>query len=270
LLSFAAVQLASYAFDASAAAPGTLPTRVPIGFGLAVYDALDRLAPAPYVESTLASYELAHGDERAASAHAYRLPASPERDELLARIAAAGGDAALSLEYYLAAPDVANVDAVVDARAVRDPAAAYALERTLQARLALLGTQPNAVAQAYWRMGELANVAARHERNGARRERWFQTGMTDLQQAADLAPLSEKYSLAAANQAMLLGQVERSRRLFAHVVDVNPASADGLAGMGVAAYRSGRTDAARGYLSRARSLDPNAGMVRALERMLPQ
>ena len=93
-------------FAASAAAPGSLPSRAPLGFGLAVYHALDRVAPAPYVESTLAAYSLSTGRAGEALRYALRLPASPARDELLARVAAAQGDASLALEYDLAAPDV--------------------------------------------------------------------------------------------------------------------------------------------------------------------
>ncbi|MGA9946011.1 MAG: hypothetical protein WBP75_13340, partial [Candidatus Cybelea sp.] len=54
LIAFGAIQLASDSLAAGAAVRGTLPTRVPAGFGLTVYHALDRIAPAPYVEATLA------------------------------------------------------------------------------------------------------------------------------------------------------------------------------------------------------------------------
>ena len=58
---FGTIQSASYAFAAPAAAAGALPTRVPLSFGLPVYPALDRVAPAEYVEATLASQALASG-----------------------------------------------------------------------------------------------------------------------------------------------------------------------------------------------------------------
>lgn len=266
LVVFAAIQLASYAFDAPAAAvAGTLPARIPMAFGLSVYRWLDRIAPAPYVESTLAAYWLERGDPAQAQRYAIRLPASATRDELLARAAQAQGDSALAYEYFLAAPDVDAVQDAIDARAMRDPAAAYALERVLAVRLAMLTTHPDAVAQSYWQMGRLANLeGARLGTHGGAAARWFHQGMDDLQAAADLAPLSDKYGIAAANQAMLLGDVARSQRLFEKVVEADPGSADGLAGLGVVAYRRGDLSAARTYLTRARRLDPNAGMVRAL------
>ena len=65
----------------------------------------DRLAPAAYVESTLAQRALERGDLAAAQRCALRLPASPNRDELLASIAEARGQGRLALEYSLAAFD---------------------------------------------------------------------------------------------------------------------------------------------------------------------
>ncbi len=269
LAAFGSIQLASDAFVAPIAAPGTLPTRVPLQFGLAVYRALDRVAPAPYVELTLASHELSQGDLDSALRHALRLPASPERDELLARVALARGDRQLAFEYFLAAPDVTAVQAFVDETARRDPAAAYALERTLAARLALLATHPDAVAEARWRMGELANRRAWRERPGGPAQgAWLHRAMENFQAAAQLAPLSEKYGIAAANQAMLLGDRTLARTLFGRAATVNPGSADALAGLGVAAYQVGDVRTARAYLERARRLDSHALMVRALERDL--
>ncbi|HTU81862.1 MAG TPA: hypothetical protein VMF61_07020, partial [Candidatus Acidoferrales bacterium] len=150
---------------------------------MAVYRALDTVAPAPFVEATLAERALARGDANAAQHYALRLPPTPVRDRLLARVAAARGDAALALEYSLAAPDVDAVQARVDALAPDDPPAAYALERVLRVRLELLTTHPDAVAEAWFRMGELANVAGRRSADPAMRRAWFRRGMHDLSRA---------------------------------------------------------------------------------------
>ncbi|MEO6835179.1 MAG: tetratricopeptide repeat protein [Candidatus Tumulicola sp.] len=271
IAAFGTIQLASYAFDGRAAARGALPTRVPLRFGLAVYRRLDRVAPAAFVESTLAASALAERDTASAMRYALRLPASPARDELLARVARARGEPALALEYFIAAPDVDAVQSSANELATRDPAAAYALERTLAGRLALLTTHPNAVAETRWRMGELANERAWRERPASPAQGvWLHRAMTNFQAAADLAPLSEKFAIAAANQAMLLGNLTRSATLFARAADANPGSADAVAGLGVVAYQLGDAAAARAYLIRARRLDPRALMVRALERDLPQ
>jgi tetratricopeptide (TPR) repeat protein len=261
------IQSASYALNGDAAAPGTLPTRVPLPFGLAVYHLLDRIAPAPYVESTLATHALRDGDTGAAERYALRLPASPIRDDLLAAIAQARGEQMLAFEYFLAAPDVDAVQRAADALGLRDPAAAYTLEGLLRVRLSLLQTHPDAVAEAYWHMGELANRVARRQVLGSiAQKEWFHRGFQDFESAVTLAPLSEKYVLAAANQADLLGYRNRATALFAHGVDVDPASADAIAGLGVMAYERGDLAQARAYLTRARAIDGSAAMVRALMR----
>lgn len=269
LLAFAAIQLASDSLNAAAAANGSLPARIPIAYGVAVYRALDRIAPAAYVEASLAGYELSTGDPDAALRHALQLPPSPVRDELLARTAAARGDRALALEYDLAAPDVEAVQRVVGALLPGHPAQAYALERALNVRLSLLSTHPDAVAETSWRMGELANRTAWRQVPGSPAQiAWLKIGMRHFQAAADLAPLSGKYAIAAANQAVQLGDLGRGARLFARAVAADPASADAVAGLGVVAFRRGDRAGARADLQRARKLDPNALMVRALERDL--
>lgn len=268
---FAAIQLASYALNAGAAAPGTLPTRVPEGFGLAVYRSLERVAPAPYVVATLAAYDLSAGDTAAALREAIQLPASPARDELLARIARAQGDERLALEYFLAAPDVSAVDAAAQTLAVRSPAAAYALETLLERRLALLTTHPDDVAETYFRLGQLANRQAWREIPDSKVQgAWLKRGMRDFRSAVELAPLSDKYLIVAANQAMLLGDLDGAQRFFARAADANPGSADALAGLGVIAYQRGDVATAENDLRRALALDPNSLMVRSLERFLRQ
>jgi Flp pilus assembly protein TadD len=263
----ATVQLASYALDARAAVPGSLPARVPLGFGLAVYRALDRIAPAPYVESTLAAQALASGDLAAAQHYALRLPASPTRDELLAQTASARGDTMLALEYDVAAPDVDAVAKAAALLAASDPQAGYRLELHLKERLALLTTHPDAVAEASWNLGEFANESAWRERSGSPAQTaWLRRALADFESAVALAPLSEKYALAAGNQAALLGDFVRAGQLFRQAAEIDPGGADALAGLGVAALAAGDRVQARAYLVRARALDPDATMVRALER----
>lgn len=271
LAGFATVQLASYSLDASAAAPGTLPTRIPASFGVTVYRTLEGFAPAAYVLSTLSTLDLQRGDTAEALREAVRLPASPTRDELLARIAHASGDDSLALEYFLAAPDVAAVEDAVQTRASRSPAAGYALERLLEVRLALLGTHPDDVAEAYFQLGQLANRQAWREVPDSKRQGlWLYRGMSGFASAVDLAPLSDKYLIAAANQAMLLGDLTRSQSLFARAVDANPGSADAIAGLGVIAYQRGDLEIARTDLARARRVDERSLMVLSLERFLKQ
>ncbi len=263
------VQLASDALDARVAAAGTLPRRIPVPFGVAVYRTLDRIAPAPYVETTLSEEALAQRDVGAAERYALRLPASPIRDELLARVASMRGDFTLAREYFLAAPDPDAVGESVKALAQRDPGAAYALARLLQVRLSRNATHPDAVAEADWQMGRLANRQAWREVPGSALQRaWLGRGLRDFEAAVSLAPLSERYLVETANQANLLGERARAAELFAHAADIDPGSADAIAGLGVVAWENGDRDAADRYLARAKALNPGALMVRALERDL--
>jgi tetratricopeptide (TPR) repeat protein len=269
VVAFATLQLASDALDARAAAAGTLPQEIPLSFGRTVYRVLDRVAPASYVERSLAQEALARGDAGAAERYAVRLPASPARDELFANIASMRGQALLAREYFLAAPDPDAVGRSADALAVRDPAAGYELEQLLEKRLALGGTHPDAVADAYWRMGRFANRQAWRQISGSIRQRaWLARGLQDFEAAVSLAPLSERYLVSDANQADLLGERERARMLFAQAAGIDPADADAVAGLGVIAWEQGDRSAAVAYLAHARALDPHALMVRALERDL--
>lgn len=269
VLAFGTIQLASDALNAGAAVPHTLPRSIPPRFGRSVYRVLDAVAPAPYVETTLAQDALARGDSDAAQRYAVRLPASPVRDELLARVAATRGQSALAREYLLAAPDPVAVDAIAQRLAVRDPAAGFALERLLRTRLALGGTHPDAIAEADWQMGRLANRQAWREVPASVAQRsWLEEALRDFEAAVALAPLSERYVVEAANQADLLGARDRAERLFAHAANIDPRSADAIAGLGVIAWQSGDRRAAAAYLVRARAIDPGALMVQALERDL--
>jgi tetratricopeptide (TPR) repeat protein len=271
LASFACVQAASDAFAASAAAPYSPARLVPLRFAVATYSLLDRIAPAPYVSATLAAYALDRGDSLAAHRYAVALPASPVRDDLLGRAAAADGDQALAFEYFLAAPDVDAVERYVERVASHDPATAYALERTLAQRLASTATHPDAVAEAQWHMGLLANRRAWREIPASPAQgEWLRRAMAAFARAVDAAPLSDRYAIAAANQAMLLGEVDRAGALFAQAARSNPGSADAIAGLGVVAYERGDVRTAAEQLRSARRFDPKALMVRALARYLSQ
>lgn len=224
------VELASDAFSARAASPGALPRRIPIGFALQVYGVLDRIAPAPYVEATLAQYEMNRGDLRAALLHAQRLPNSPMRNELLGRIAQRQGDAVRAFEYFFAAPDIAALRENVELIGKRDPARAYAVESRIRERLQGLRTHPDAVADASWMMARFAESAAARS-SPPLRAMWLRRALRNATAAAALSPLSEKYLLVAAGAELRLGDVPGARRWYRRVLAVNPRNAKALAGL---------------------------------------
>lgn len=261
------VQIASDALYAGSAQPGAVPRHLPLALGVRIYKLLDRVAPASYVEATLARYELNAGNVAGAERYAIRLPASPVRNDLLARIALARGHHQLAFEYFFAAPDIAAVQREIAEIAPRDPQLAYLYEARFKDRLASLTTHPDAVADAYWRMGELATQQAYRLPAGEQRP-FLERGLRDYRTALTLAPLNMNYVLSSANQALSLGAYRTAAHIFEHGVAIDPASADSLAGLGIVALREGRRASALAYAARARAINPKASELLGLERML--
>jgi tetratricopeptide (TPR) repeat protein len=229
LAGLGAIQAASDGFDAAASTQGALPRQIPMSFSLGVYRALDAAAPAAYVETTLAQYELRRGDIAAAQHYAVRLPPIAVRNELLARIALARGDRVLAMEYFFAAPDVSALQHEVLQIAATDPAAAYAYERQIRDRLVALRTHPDAVAEVYWESGYLAAAAARRpglSRSASRQ--WLDRGLADEIAAVRLSPLSVKYLLAAGVLERRLDNALAARRWYRRALSVDPSSAAAL------------------------------------------
>ena len=257
LVLLAMVQFASDALYAQAATAGAFPTHLSSAFALRVYTFLERVAPAPYVEDTLGNVALARGELALAEHHAIRMPEGPRRDELLGRIALARGDGLLAQEYFFVAPDVDATQALIARIAVADPRTAYGLEARFRSRLMQLHTHPDAVAQAYWIAGTL-DVRLNHAREA------FENDET----AVRLAPLNMTYVLAAANQALMMGDDATAATMYKHGLDVNPASGDALGGLGLVALHQGHRARAFAYAAQARAVAPHAAMLAVLERAL--
>jgi len=211
--------------------------RVPRSLGIAIYGAIERVAPAAFVEETLAYMSLNDGDFDAASRRAVALPPTAQKNELLGRIAEARGQTDLALEYYLVAPDADRVDDYVRRLAKTDQPAAYALEEELLQRLQSLTTHPDAVAEAYWKLGRIATQDG-YLHPERRTEAWPRA-LADYRRAAALAPLSEKYLLATGNEQLLLARWDDARASFEGVLAINPSSANARAGIAAAAARRG-------------------------------
>jgi len=222
LAALALVQIASDAFAAPVAAPLSLPRYAPMPFALAVYQALDRAAPSDFVEATLAQYALQRGDVADAKRHAVRLAPSSTRDELLGQIALRRGDRGLALTYFLAAPDIGELQGEAVRLARTDPVRAYAFERSVRDLLARLQTHPDAVAEADWIMGRIAQRAS--ARMPGARLAWLTRAREDDLAAATMAPFSEKYLLAIASAELRLGDRRAARRWYRRLRSVDPSA----------------------------------------------
>jgi tetratricopeptide (TPR) repeat protein len=256
VIALALVQFASDALYARAA-PQALVAHIPFAFGVRVYQAIDAIAPAEYVNDALANAMLQQGDAAAALQYAVRMPAGSRRDALLARVAQAQGDDVLAREYAFAADDVDAVQRDVTRVARYNLAEALQLEARFRARLIAAGTHPDAVAESY-------AISATYEASVHR----YSAALALDEQALALAPLNMGYLLSAANNAFVSGNLADAQQLFERGVAIDPAGGDAYAGLGLITLREGRRDRAQAYLQRARALDPHAQMIPALEAAL--
>lgn len=260
------MQAASDAVFSQAAAPASVPATLSPAWGAAAYAAIGRIAPAPYVIAMLATAALDRDDLPLAQSYALRLPESVVRTELLGRVAQARGDEAQASLYFVAANDVFAIRREVNRLALRDPVSAYALQSRLTSRLEQTATHPDALADAYWELGRLATQRGYADR--AHRRAWFEKGMQDYLEAVKLAPLAERYLIAAGSQELNLNRPARAYVFFKRTIDGNPASGDAYAGLGVSAFRLGDVASAREYERLSRSYDPHSHFLHTLHALL--
>uniref|UniRef100_E6Q3L1 Uncharacterized protein n=1 Tax=mine drainage metagenome TaxID=410659 RepID=E6Q3L1_9ZZZZ len=259
------MQLGSDALFARAAVAASLPRAIPKAWGTAIYHAIDRIAPAPFVARELGREALRRGDTASAMAYAVTLPAGGARDALFASIERARGDEGAAIEYELAGLDLPRLLARIGTMERMHPRAAYALAVRLRDRLAITTTHPDALANAYWRCGMLATNAVYH---GHRPARWNPRAHRAFLAAARMAPYDNTYALAVAAYYYRTSDNARARRWYRRVVTVNPASADGWSGLGSVALREGDLSGAQRYLATALRYGPTAGSARTLARKL--
>lgn len=261
LVALAVVQAGSDGLYGAAAAQGAFPHLVPRSVGVAVYAAL-AAAGLPFARES--SAEAAIDDRRFDDAAALVASLRPgaERSDLEGRLAEARGDHPRALERFIAAGDIVRAIEAVDRL---DASGRLDLARSAQAQLVAQLQRlddPEGVARAYWRLGELdAELGVRRHDAAAAR-----TALEDYQAALKLEPLSETYLLGAANQALANGELPLARRYFASLLADDPGSADGQVGAGRAAALAGDLPDAQRHLDRARALAPNHPGLPQLER----
>ena len=259
------VQIGSDALLARAAVPASLPRMLPPRLGRAIYRAIDRVAPAPFVARELGRDALRHGDLASAERYAVTLPAGGARDALFASIERTRGDEALAIEYELAGIDLPRLLARIDTLEAKHPRTAYTLAARVRARLATTTTHPDALANILWRCGSIATSAVYH---GHRPELWNPRARRAFLAAARMAPYDNNYALGVAAYYYRMHENARAQHWYRRVISINPSSANGWSGLGSIALRAGDLAAARRFLATARRYDPDAGSVRVLARRL--
>jgi len=224
----------------------------------------------PALRLVLAREALAENDPARGQAYIARMPPSGDRMVLEGRLAEARGDVPDAVRSYLAAGDLDDLEARVDdLRSAGQIVPALALAREIVARLQSDPTQADALAQAYWNLGHVEESKAYQSWVGsAERNQHERLAAAAYARAVALAPLQERYLIAYANQQLNLAQLDAAATAFSRAQNVDPASADPLAGLGEVAHRRGDAAAARAYLSRARALDPHSDAVIRLAREL--
>jgi len=261
-----AVQALSSVALRAKARPGAWVTVVSKPIAAAV-DALDPAVPLPSaLRLVFARAALQAHDLPRARAETMRLGRSRDRYALEAGLAEARGETATAVAAYLAAGDVTGIEARVEELAAEKRfAEALALGYESIVRLRNDRTQPDALAEASFRLGRLEERQAYALRVGAPERRMHEgRALEAYAAAAKLAPLSLHYLIAYGNQQLNLAQLPAAVRTFERARDADPTSADPLVGLGDAAVRRGDAAVARAYLARARALDPASEAVARL------
>jgi tetratricopeptide (TPR) repeat protein len=259
-----AVQVVSSLALRDAAQPGSWVRLVPPATAARV-DALDPRLPLPApLRLVLAREALASGDVALAERQIAALQPSGDRAELLGLIAERRGDGAAAVRDFLDAGDALDLERLI-AREQRsgNVTAALRLEHATIERLRSDRAQTGALPDAYYRLGLLEQDSA-YRLPRAQRRPAEQRSLAAYEAAVALAPLAERYLIAAGNQELNLGDLDRAQRYFERARDVDPTSVDAVAGFGDLAYRRGRLDEARAYLATAQAMDAQAPAVRRL------
>ncbi|GAC1299322.1 MAG: hypothetical protein NVSMB19_03210 [Vulcanimicrobiaceae bacterium] len=252
------------------AQPGAWVTIVPRPLAHAI-DVLDPAVPLPpALRLVFARAALGAHDPSRAAAETARLGPSRDRYALEARIAEARHDSAGAVAAYLAAGDLAGLEAQVDDLAARGEfAEALALQHETIARLRADRTQPDALAEASFRLGRLEERQAYAFAVGRPERRLHERrALSAYAFAVKLAPLSQQYLLAYGNQQLNVAELPAAVRTFERARDADPTSADPWVGLGDAAARRGDRVAARAFLARARAIAPASEAVLRLAREL--
>jgi len=251
------------------AAPGAWPALVPARIARGIDDG------NPWFASSALRYQLARravddGEFALAAQRIAQLAGAPERAALEGRLAELEGDGASASRDYLAAGDRDGVQrraqALAGARRIDE---ALALEHQLLERLQDDPEQVDALADTWLSVGRLEQMRAYGLGTATAAGQAAAGRSADAYaRAVALAPLSERYLLAAGTQALNLGDLDAAAGYFTRARDADPTAAEAYAGLGETALRRGDRVRARAELERAEQLGPDMASVRRLAQEL--
>ncbi len=268
LVALAGLQIVAGSSLSDFARPESFVAHLPAGLGerLAARVGADRLPAA--LRLVLARNAVDNGDIALAEQRVQALGPSWDRASLEGEIAELRGDHRAAVSNFLIAGDLAGLEREEQfVEGTGNISGAVALQREIVRRLQSDRTQPDALAEAWWRLGLIEETSAYHQPLNARQP-YAARSLDAYEHAVALAPLSEKYLIAAGSQELNLDQAARALSYFERARDVDPTSAQAWVGLGeVALYRGDRASAAR-YLVHARRIDPSLPAVHRLDAKL--
>jgi tetratricopeptide (TPR) repeat protein len=225
------VQLTSMAVYGDLAHPPAVPALLPPRLGLALARRLGGAYAPPGLRTAYAQALLHRGDTAAAAAIVATLPDGIAAAELRGQLAQARNDPDAALADYARAGDFERAQGLIDERLASGRVAdAARFERELTAALTG-GGQAAVRARALWRLGQITQFQAAADPDAQRQARLERSALVSYEQALAIAPNEETYLLAAAQQALTLGDKPLAIRYYTRALDAVPASADARAGL---------------------------------------
>jgi tetratricopeptide (TPR) repeat protein len=268
-VALAALQFVSSALLRDYAQPYSLVRLLPGDLDASVFGHSGARAPTPALRLLLARQALAERDYALAAKRIEYLPPSRDRAQLAGMLAQARGDHAGAIRSFLLAGDLGGLEREESRVAGSgDTRGAVLLQRQIVLGLENDRTQPDGLAEAWWRLGLAEQLDGYMHYPISSRRPWALRAMRAYEHAVALAPLSEKYLVAAGSQEINLDDDADAERYFERARDVDPTSAQAWVGLAQVALRRGDRAAARRYLQRARRIDAALPAVGRLEAKL--
>jgi tetratricopeptide (TPR) repeat protein len=207
------------------------------------------------------------GDVSAARREIVLLSFNPDRGALEGRLAEQEGNERAAIAAYLRAGDFESLTREVSRMETSGKSReALSIQREIVRRLGLIRTQPDALADAWWRLGQVCAKLGYQEKS--ERAAYRRQAFEAYEQALSLAPFSQTYLLNAGYEAFDLGDFAQASALFSRARDADPKSVNALVGLGRIAFLRGDHAQAHAYLAAARGIDPALPDVRRLAQEL--